>query len=54
MRFYITDSLGRPIGLNKIDWFDIDIAIYTSIISNLIIYMKQSELKSRYDIEMGR
>ena len=21
MRFYITDSLGRPIGLNKIDWF---------------------------------
>ena len=20
-RFYITDSLGRPIGLNKIDWF---------------------------------
>ena len=21
MRFYITDSLGRPIGLNEIDWF---------------------------------
>ena len=21
MRFYITDSPGRPIGLNKIDWF---------------------------------
>ena len=21
MRFYITDSLGRPIGLSKIDWF---------------------------------
>ena len=21
MRFYITDSLGRPVGLNKIDWF---------------------------------
>ena len=21
MRFYITDSLGRPIGLNKINWF---------------------------------
>ena len=21
MRFYITDSLGRPIGPNKIDWF---------------------------------
>ena len=21
MRFYITDSLGRPIELNKIDWF---------------------------------
>ena len=21
MRFYITDSLGRPTGLNKIDWF---------------------------------
>ena len=21
MRFYITDSLGRPIGLNKLDWF---------------------------------
>ena len=21
MRFYITDSLGRPIGLDKIDWF---------------------------------
>ena len=21
MRFYITDSLGRPIKLNKIDWF---------------------------------
>ena len=21
MRFYITDSLGRLIGLNKIDWF---------------------------------
>ena len=21
MRFYITDSLGRPIGLNNIDWF---------------------------------
>ena len=21
MRFYVTDSLGRPIGLNKIDWF---------------------------------
>ena len=21
MRFYITDSLSRPIGLNKIDWF---------------------------------
>ena len=21
MRFSITDSLGRPIGLNKIDWF---------------------------------
>ena len=21
MRFYITDSLGRPIDLNKIDWF---------------------------------
>ena len=21
MRFYITDSLGRPIALNKIDWF---------------------------------
>ena len=21
MRFYITDSLGRPIGLKKIDWF---------------------------------
>ena len=21
MRFYITDSLERPIGLNKIDWF---------------------------------
>ena len=21
MRFYNTDSLGRPIGLNEIDWF---------------------------------
>ena len=55
MRFYITDSLGRPTGLNKINWFMTLILRSTPvlIISNLIIYMKQSEFKGRYDVEMG-
>ena len=46
MRFYITDSLGRPIGLNNIDWFyDIVIAIQTSIICNLIIYNEKIRIQ---------
>ena len=38
MRFYITDSLGRPIGLNKINWFvTLILQSKTRLISNLMI-----------------
>ena len=51
----ITNSIGMIyINTDAIINNDLNIAICTSIISKLIIFMKQSEFKRRYEVKMGR